>query len=176
VSVRLIFAVDELCVIGRCFSKKVEAMKKQAIMIALSFVTTFVIGAPATAHAAEIRGLAGKCLDVDQNKTHDGARVQIWACNGTPAQQWQYNLRTGEVRGPAGKCLDVENADSADGTRIQLYQCNGTNAQRWSYLKGELRGIAGKCLDVENADTDDGTRVQLWECNGTNAQSWIILR
>ncbi|MFZ6747160.1 ricin-type beta-trefoil lectin domain protein [Undibacterium sp. JH2W] len=155
---------------------KKQTIKKQAIMLALSFMATYVIGAPATAYAAEIRGLAGKCLDVEQNKTHDGARVQIWECNGTPAQQWNYNQRTGEVRGSAGKCLDVDNGNSADGTRIQIFQCNGTNAQRWSYAKGELRGIAGKCLDVDNGNTDDGTRVQLWECNATNAQSWVLLR
>ncbi|MFZ6876503.1 ricin-type beta-trefoil lectin domain protein [Undibacterium sp. Di27W] len=153
-----------------------QAIKKQAIMVAFSFMATYVIGAPATVQAAELRGIAGKCLDVDQGNTQDGASVQIWECNGTAAQQWNYNQRTGEVRGPAGKCLDVDNANTANGTRIQLHQCNGTNAQRWTHAKGELRGIAGKCLDVENAHTEDGTRVQLWECNASNAQNWALLR
>ena len=151
-------------------------MKKQAIMVALSFMTIYVSGVPATAHAAEIRGIAGKCLDVDGNKAHDGAKVQIYTCNGTTAQQWRYNKRTRELRGPAGKCLDVDGANSSDGTRVQLYQCNGTDAQRLWYAHGEFRGIAGKCLDVSKAHTDDGTQVQLWECNGTNAQYWVIAR
>lgn len=131
---------------------------------------------PDAANAAEIRGIAGKCLDLEQNQAYDGATIQIWQCNNTPAQSWRLNPQTGEIRGRAGKCLDVENANTEDGTRVQLFECNGTNAQKWRYHQGEIRGLAGKCLDVENANTNDGTRVQLMQCNGTNAQSWIILK
>lgn len=152
-----------------------ETMKKQVMVLALLAVT-LVAAIPQNAQAAELRGLAGKCLDVDQNQARDGAKVQIWECNGTPAQQWLFNPKSGEIRGPGGKCLDVDNAGTADGTRVQLFQCNGTNAQRWRYVKGELRGIASKCLDVDGANTEDGTPVQLWECNGTNAQSWVLPR
>jgi hypothetical protein len=31
-----------------------------------------------------------KCVDVGGGATHPGAPVQIWSCNGTAAQQWQF--------------------------------------------------------------------------------------
>jgi hypothetical protein len=44
---------------------------------------------PNPAAVRDIRVL-GKCLDVQGGATHSGARVQIWHCNGTGAQQWQF--------------------------------------------------------------------------------------
>ncbi|NEY36950.1 DUF1080 domain-containing protein, partial [Streptomyces sp. PRKS01-65] len=35
-----------------------------------------------------VRGVGGKCLDVDGAHTADGTKVQIWTCNDTPAQHW----------------------------------------------------------------------------------------
>lgn len=151
-------------------------MKNNNGRFLMSLVLGLAFSAAAPAFAGEIRGIAGKCLDVDRAQTQDGTQVQIWDCNATKAQNWTLNPKTGEIRGLAGKCLDVDHAETADGTRIQLWECNGSEAQRWRYVKGELRGIAGKCLDVDNANTESGTRVQLWTCNGTNAQSWTLLK
>ncbi|MFF1478953.1 RICIN domain-containing protein [Streptomyces sp. NPDC058301] len=34
---------------------------------------------------------SGECLDVAAGSTANGAKVRLWACNGTGAQQWQFN-------------------------------------------------------------------------------------
>jgi hypothetical protein len=54
-----------------------------------------------------------KCVDVGGGATHPGAIVQIWSCNGTGAQQWQFIPVTTtpeavfySIRNPAsGLCL-----------------------------------------------------------------------
>jgi hypothetical protein len=33
----------------------------------------------------------GQCLDVSGGARHSGARVQVWECNGTGAQQWAFD-------------------------------------------------------------------------------------
>ncbi|MDG9706570.1 carbohydrate-binding protein, partial [Streptomyces sp. DH37] len=38
--------------------------------------------------SGEVRGVNGKCLDVDGSQTADGTKVLLWACNGTSAQRW----------------------------------------------------------------------------------------
>lgn len=41
-----------------------------------------------TAHAAEIR-IGGKCLDVPSGQMVNGAKIQLYECNGTKAQQFE---------------------------------------------------------------------------------------
>ncbi|WP_199809096.1 ricin-type beta-trefoil lectin domain protein, partial [Streptomyces sp. NRRL WC-3626] len=78
----------------------------------------------------EVKGVDGKCLDVDNGGTADGTEVQVWTCNSSAAQRWTVS-QDGSLRA-LGKCLDVSGGGSADGTRIQLWTCNGTGAQKWA--------------------------------------------
>lgn len=118
-----------------------------------------------------LHGLGGKCLDVSTGATNDGARIQLWDCNGSDAQVWTYV--DGELRGPGGRCLDVTWANDTPGTPIQLWGCNGGIAQRWTWHEdGTIRGLSGECLDVAGGATENGTTIQLWPCNGTAAQNW----
>ncbi|MFD8071001.1 PA14 domain-containing protein, partial [Streptomyces parvulus] len=59
----------------------------------------------------EVKGVGGKCLDVDNSMTADGTKVQLWTCNGTGAQQWT-RADDGTLRA-LGKCLDVSNGGTA---------------------------------------------------------------
>jgi len=120
---------------------------------------------------ALVNPASGRCLDVPQGNTTPGAvQLQIWDCNGTPAQAWR--MPPAPLVGPAGLCTDVANADPASGTPIQLHTCNQTDAQRWSAPGDRTIRAFGKCLDVVQAGTANGTPVQLWDCNGTAAQQW----
>jgi hypothetical protein len=52
------------------------------------------------------------CLDVGGGATHDGALVQIWSCNGTGAQLWQFDpvglAGFYLIKNPqSGRCLSV---------------------------------------------------------------------
>ncbi|MCW7942027.1 lipoprotein [Streptomyces hygroscopicus] len=117
---------------------------------------------------------AGLCVDDRNSAKTDGNPVQIYACNGTGAQQW-----TVEPNGTLqvlGGCLDVTDSGTADRTPVQWYECNGTRAQQWHV--GARNSLAnppsGKCLDDPGSATAWGTQLQLYTCNGTSAQSWAL--
>ncbi|MFF1275780.1 lectin [Streptomyces marokkonensis] len=131
-------------------------------------------GSPSEPRAGEVRGVGGKCLDVDDAGTADGTEVQIWTCNSTAAQRWTV-AEDGSLRA-LGKCLDVSGGGSADGTRVQLWTCNGTGAQKWAAQPdGTVRNPqSGKCLDASGGTWNDGTPVHLWTCHTGPNQKWTL--
>ena len=56
--------------------------------------------------------------------TANGAKVQLWDCNGTGAQVGRHR-RHDIVNPQANKCLDATGPSSADGTRLQIWACTG---------------------------------------------------
>ncbi|WP_432128534.1 ThuA domain-containing protein [Streptomyces sp. bgisy082] len=122
----------------------------------------------------EVKGVNGKCLDVDNSQTADGTKIQLWTCNGTAAQRWTV-AADGTVKA-LGKCLDVSGGGSADGTKIQLWTCNGTGAQKWTpQADGTVRNPqSAKCLDASGGVWNDGTAVHLWTCHTGANQKWTL--
>lgn len=125
--------------------------------------------------AGPIRGIAGKCIDDANAATTNGNAIQIFACNGTDAQSWNWNSGDGTLR-VLGKCLDVTNGATVNGTLVQLFDCNGTGAQewRWRNQSGLVNPQSGRCLDVPNGNTADSTHLDIYDCNGTAAQAWYL--
>ncbi|MEV7230401.1 MULTISPECIES: family 16 glycosylhydrolase [Polymorphospora] len=119
-----------------------------------------------------IVGYANKCIDVPGGNSVDGARLQLWTCNGTAAQQWTAP-GDGTLRA-LGKCMDVAWGSSANGAAIQLANCSGNPAQQFVLsAAGDLvNPQANKCVDVSAWNSADGTPLQLWECNGGANQKW----
>ncbi|MFC8871705.1 PQQ-dependent sugar dehydrogenase [Streptomyces sp. NPDC057148] len=132
--------------------------------------TTGEGGAP----TGPVRGVNGKCLDVDNAGTADGTAVQLWSCNQSSAQEWTVG-GDGTLKA-LGKCLDVSGGGSADGTRVQLWTCNGTGAQKWAAQPdGTVRNPqSGKCLDASGGTWNDGTPVHLWTCHTGPNQKWTL--
>ncbi|MEV5810663.1 PQQ-dependent sugar dehydrogenase [Streptomyces mutabilis] len=126
------------------------------------------------ARTGPVRGVNGKCLDVDNAGTADGTQVQLWSCNQSSAQAWSVG-GDGSLKA-LGKCLDVSGGASADGTRIQLWTCNGTGAQKWAAQSdGTVRNPqSGKCLDASGGTWNDGTLVHLWTCHTGPNQKWTL--
>jgi PKD repeat protein len=124
--------------------------------------------------SGEVRGVNGKCLDVDGGSTADGTRVQLWTCNGSGAQRWTV-AADGSLQA-LGKCLDVAGGGSADGTRVQVWTCNGTGAQKWAAESGGAvrNPQSGKCLDASGGTWNDGTPVHLWTCHAGPNQKWTL--
>ena len=122
----------------------------------------------------EVKGVNGKCLDIDAAGTADGTKVQIWTCNSTAAQRW--TIGTDSTFRALGKCLDIDNAGTADGTKIQLWTCNGSAAQQWApQADGTVRNPnSGKCLDASGGTWNDGTAVHLWTCHTGPNQKWTL--
>lgn len=121
-----------------------------------------------------IKNANGLCLDNNAQSTANGNKIQVWACNGTVAQQW--TAAAGNTLRVQGKCLDVNAGGTVNGTLVQLWDCNGTGAQVWvaqsngTYLNPQ----SGRCLDDPAGSTTQGTQVQIWDCNTSSAQRWTL--
>ncbi|MET9256419.1 ThuA domain-containing protein [Streptomyces sp. NPDC003717] len=129
---------------------------------------------PPGQRTGEVKGVNGKCLDIDGGNTADGTKAQIWTCNSTTAQRWTVGS-DGTLKA-LGKCLDIAGGGSADGTKIQLYTCNGTAAQKWAAQSdGTVRNPqSAKCLDASGGTWNDGTPVHLWTCHAQANQKWTL--
>ncbi|MFF6987716.1 lectin [Streptomyces sp. NPDC010273] len=127
-----------------------------------------------TAAGVAIKGLAGKCVDVNGANSANGTAVQLYDCNGSAAQQWTVGS-DGTIRA-LGKCLDVASGGTADGTKVQLYDCNGSAAQKWAVSSANdiVNPQANKCLDVTGNTSTNGTPLQIWTCSGGANQKWTV--
>ena len=114
----------------------------------------------------------GKCIDIPGANAVDGARLQMWDCNGSAAQQWSLN-GDGTVRA-MGKCMDPAAAGTANGTPIQLVTCNGNPVQRFTLSgAGDLVNIsANRCVDIAAFNNTNGAPLHLWDCVGGSNQKW----
>ncbi|MDH6143711.1 hypothetical protein P3T35_005746 [Kitasatospora sp. GP30] len=120
-------------------------------------------------------GYGGLCLDDRNGSTADYNPVQVYTCNGTPAQQWTF-VQAGTTLHALGKCLDINGGGTANGTTVDLYTCNNTAAQVWiPQSDGALYNPqSNRCLDDTGWSTTPGTQVQIWDCTGSANQQWKL--
>ncbi|WP_089156755.1 RICIN domain-containing protein [Micromonospora sp. NBS 11-29] len=83
-----------------------------------------------------VNAASGKCLDVNEAATDDGADVQQWSCNGQGNQQWKLNP-TGAgpvllVAVHSGKCAQVDDAGTEAGRELEQAPCSGAAEQQWA--------------------------------------------
>jgi len=127
---------------------------------------------PATGGTALRSNFSNRCIDIPGGNAVDGARLQLWECNGSNAQKWAPN-GDGTLRG-LGKCMDPAGGALTNGTPIQLVTCNGNPVQRFTLsAAGDLVNVsANKCVDVKDWNSANGAQLQLWDCGGTTNQKW----
>ncbi|MEV7622525.1 family 16 glycosylhydrolase [Actinoplanes sp. NPDC089786] len=115
---------------------------------------------------------SNRCIDIPAANPVDGARLQLYDCNGSNAQQWSFN-GDGTLRA-MGKCMDPAGGALANGTPIQLVTCNGNPVQRFTLSgAGDLVNVsANRCVDVKDWNSGNGAQLQLWDCAGTTNQKW----
>jgi hypothetical protein len=120
-----------------------------------------------------LTGIGGKCVDVSNSATADGTKIQLWTCNGTPAQQWS---RVGDTYRALGKCLDIDNGGTVNGTKVQLWTCNGSAAQVWQpQANGSiLNPQSGRVLDALGGSSADGTQLHIWDYVAAASQHWVF--
>ncbi|MFI6003674.1 RICIN domain-containing protein [Streptomyces sp. NPDC051366] len=130
---------------------------------------------------------SGKCLEVGDNRTDNGAPVRLWGCSGQPNQQWRMSLdhtfpgRYFIRNVHSGKCLQIGFLSRVNGSSVNQWDCNGNPNERWSRTDRNPDPIAAErlnqgpalCLDVADWRTDDGTPVQVWSCHGAANQQWV---
>ncbi|MFI6318819.1 RICIN domain-containing protein [Nonomuraea sp. NPDC050556] len=118
---------------------------------------------------------SGRCVDISNVSTANGALAQIWDCgNGT---NQRFTVTAGkQLQVYGNKCLDAYNRGTANGTQVVIWDCNGQTNQQWNVnANGTITGVqSGLCLDVPNNATANGTKLNLWSCNGGANQRWSL--
>jgi len=119
-----------------------------------------------------IKGVHGKCLDDFGSSTTNGNKVDIWTCNGTPAQNWTFS---GGALSVLGKCLD-DVSQGGNGAKLVIWTCNGHKAQTWTHRSnGEyVLKLNGLCLTDPSGSSVNGTQVQVKTCRNFKDQHWTL--
>jgi len=117
-------------------------------------------------------------LDVRGAVLANGTPVQIFDCNGTPAQDWVISLGEGPVvLAGTNFCLDAGSAP-ANGVGMKIWECfSNLPAQDWFYTTDQRIALTnqGFCLDLTDGNLSNSNRVQTWKCtDGDQNQVWSI--
>jgi alpha-galactosidase len=123
---------------------------------------------------------ANRCLDVYDNQTAPGTKIELWDCGGGANQGWTPTA-AGELRVYGGtQCLDAYNNQTTPETKVELWGCSGGANQRFELRPdGTIVGTqSGLCLDVAHGDQSsgnvNGAQIQLYTCNGGANQQWRL--
>ncbi|WP_437441579.1 ricin-type beta-trefoil lectin domain protein [Streptomyces cavourensis] len=128
----------------------------------------------------EYVGLADKCLDLNTAAASPGQAVQLYSCNGSTAQKWNFAATPNQSDGDLGTLNThvewcVKPAGNTAGSALQVQKCDGSAAQQ---LKRNAAGqlthpASGLCLAVKDGATANSTPVVLATCSaGSAAQQW----
>jgi hypothetical protein len=165
-----------------------------AAAVATLAATSFALLSATSAGAAVTDGTwytvvnktSGKCVDAAAAATANGTHVQQYTCNGTTAQEWQFQTTSGGYyrannHNDTAQSWDVTNVSTANSAPIQLWSYTGANNQQWQPVQesdGSYHFVnrnSGKCLDTPAASTADSVVLAQYDCNGTGAQSFSLV-
>jgi hypothetical protein len=161
-----------------------------AVLVAAALSTMGATSAHAAVSPATwytlVANNSGKCVDAAAAATANGTAVQQYSCNGSAAQQWQFQPATDSGyytianSGGAQPAIDVEGPSTATGAKIHLWSNGGWSSQEWQPVQESggsyhlVNHYSGLCLDVPSASTADAVQLQQYTCNGTSAQSFAL--
>ena len=125
----------------------------------------------------------GLCLDVSNAVFVNTAVVQLWTCNQTPAQQWQF--WSDDTLRPASNpsfCLDAKTGvptwsaftGASPPSPLQLYSCVGNNWDRQLWSFQHVQGGAPTEVAVNNCASSRNNYAILYApsySSGTGVQS-----
>ncbi|MFB3386537.1 RICIN domain-containing protein [Flavobacterium sp. LAR06] len=131
---------------------------------------------------------SNKGLDVADNSTSSGGRIQQWdiTSGGGSNQRWKFVSDGGGnfyiIVKSTGMYLAVENNGTGDGLKVQQKIFSASNEFKWTVtsLGGGYYKIinvnSGKSLDVENVSTANGANIQVWTYTGGLNQQWQFVQ
>ncbi|WP_416968495.1 polymorphic toxin-type HINT domain-containing protein [Streptomyces sp. 4F14] len=126
-------------------------------------------------------GLADKCVDLKSSVTTAGQPIQLYSCNGTPAQRWSFLVSPGQTDPNRGtfRIYDdwcAQPAGSTAGSAVQLQKCvTGAAGQEVKRTTaGQLVHVAsGLCFAVKDASSTNSALIVLAACDASRAeQQW----
>lgn len=123
---------------------------------------------------------SGLSLDVSNGSFDKGANVQVFAKNGTPAQEWKI-VKQGDwyrlINVRSSKVLDTKGGSRKSGANIQQYTANAGKGQLFKFYKTGKNSYCimsklGTVLDCAGGSFRSGTNVWAYEVNKSSAQQW----
>jgi hypothetical protein len=150
-------------------------------------VTVWRQNAPAFDPAKTYRvssSFSGKCIDVLNAETYDGASVKQITYRGADQQRW-YITPVGDgyyriCAKHSGKCLSVAGNSTADGADMQQWTSQNVDSQKWaiSPMGDTVYAIVAKptskAMSVAGNSTAEGAQIHQWTYNGNSFQLWTI--
>jgi hypothetical protein len=120
-------------------------------------------------------GADGKCLDDANSSSADGAKIQVWTCNGESSQGWTY--AEDDTLRIHGKCLAA--GSTSGGAKILLATCTGAVSQRWAVISDAqlANQSTGLCLrDPDVTAKENGVQLEALGCAATNngTENWAL--
>lgn len=131
---------------------------------------------------------SNKGLDVADNSTTSGSRIQQWDITGGGGsnQRWKfedagsgnYYIRVKSTQ----MYLAPQTSSTADGVKVVQKNFASTNDFKWAVVSvggGYYRitnVLSGKSLDVQDVSTANGADIQVWAYGGGNNQQWSLVQ
>ncbi|EDQ98210.1 carbohydrate-binding module family 13 protein, partial [Laccaria bicolor S238N-H82] len=124
-----------------------------------------------------------KCMNVAGNRRQNGTPVQIFDCNGSPAQRWNIFRGTTRVQLTGTNfCLDAGSPNQfRNGDKLKIFRCiDSIQAQIWDYtnqnqirLKATESRRNPQCVDLPRGQSFNGNQLQTFQCSNRNPnQIW----
>ncbi|MFI0722204.1 RICIN domain-containing protein [Streptomyces sp. NPDC021224] len=130
---------------------------------------------------------SGKCLEIADWRTDNGAPARQWDCTGGANQKWfettDYYGRHTYVNQNSGKCLEIADWRTDNGAPARQWDCTGGANQRWyfdtigvgqdepSYIGHLLNDNSGNgCVVVQG--TGNGSTAFQYTCMLYRDQNW----
>ena len=127
---------------------------------------------------------SGKYLDITDESTSNGARLQIWQRYPKHQNQVFYFQKVGNywkiIAHNSGKAIEVRNSSKSNNAHVAQWSYGGLKCQQWSIIKNSDGTVSfknrnsGKYLDVSGNGTANGTKVVQYTSNGTTAQKFRL--
>jgi ricin-type beta-trefoil lectin protein/putative Ig domain-containing protein len=110
----------------------------------------------------------GKCLNIVNNGTTNGSKIQLWSCNGGANEEWAIAGQYGELYNPvSGKCLEDPGSSTKNGTQLDIWTCNLGNNQNWLLPASPFdSAISSMCINDAGNSAANGAKIISYTCNG----------
>jgi hypothetical protein len=133
------------------------------------------VAGPVTLHTSD-SNRTNMCMYDAGNSAANGTQVEVWKCDGQPAERWTYLPDPGPDSNGSlvihGKCATI-----GPSGRIVLEPCTGAADQGWSlqFAPSFLFNLArSACLNDPGDSTRNGTQLNIDTCNGEFSQSFVL--
>ncbi|MEV7770148.1 RICIN domain-containing protein [Kitasatospora sp. NPDC086791] len=123
---------------------------------------------------------SGKCLEVADWRTDNGAPVRQWDCHGGASQVWNFVSGTPGtfVNVNSGKCLEVADWRRDNGAPVRQWDCHGGASQNWGWGRNsptegwKISNNFLKALEIGGWSTENGAPADQWDFHGGDNQRW----